>query len=50
MRTVIVAWSQGDAQSFEEKVSLLFVGQRNQLLGFTSRIDVVFLEGWIYFA
>jgi hypothetical protein len=45
MKNIIVAWSQGDTQSFEEKVPLLFVGQRNQRLGFTSRIDVVFLDG-----
>jgi hypothetical protein len=46
MNSVIVAWVQDDARSFEAKVPLLFVGQRNQRLGFNARINVVFLEGF----
>ncbi len=46
MNNVIVAWSQGDAQSFEAKVPLLFVGQRNQKIGFKAHINVVFLDGF----
>ena len=45
MNNVIVAWAQGDTHNFEAKVPLLFVGQRNQKLGFNTRINVVFLEG-----
>jgi hypothetical protein len=45
MNNVIVAWAQSDTRSFEAKVPLLFVGQRNQKLGFNTPINVVFLEG-----
>lgn len=46
MKNVIVAWTSGDEQSFENHVPLLFVGQRNQQLGFSANIHVLFLQGF----
>lgn len=46
MRIVIAAWvSPAGATRFEFVVPLLFVGCRNEALGYSTAIDVVFLEG-----
>lgn len=46
MKNVIVAWVTSDEKSFENHVPLLFVGQRNQRLGFHVKIHVLFLQGF----
>lgn len=45
MKNVIIAWATGDEKSFENHVPLLFVGQRNQALGFSNNIHVLFMQG-----
>lgn len=46
MKNVIIAWVTGDEKSFENHVPLLFVGQRNQTLGFSTDIHVLFMQGF----
>lgn len=46
MKNVIIAWSFGDENIFEEKVPLKFVGERNNQLGFGNDFDVLFLTGY----
>lgn len=46
MKNIIVAWSFGDEKTFEEKVPLNFIGNRNRLLGFGNDMDVLFLAGF----
>ncbi len=46
MIKVITAWSRGNARHFESHVPLLWSGLRNQSLGSSNDIHVVFLEGF----
>ena len=46
MKNVIVAWVNHDAESFEETYPLKFLGERNNTLGFSNKINVLFLSGF----
>lgn len=47
MRVVIPVWvKDGSSSRFEASVPLQFVGRRNRTLGYSTRIDLVFLEGF----
>ncbi len=46
MKNVIIAWSVSDERAFEQHVPLQFLGQRNQSLGFSNDIHVLFLSGY----
>ena len=46
MRTVIVAWCKSNSIHFEQHIPLKFVGTRNEKLGFKTKIDILFLEGY----
>ncbi len=46
MRSVICAWCNRDSQQFEKHVPLQFVGDRNNTLGFSNDIDILFLDGF----
>lgn len=46
MKNVMVAWVTGNEKNFEQHVPLLFVGQRNQALGFSNTIHVLFMQGF----
>jgi hypothetical protein len=46
MRHVICCWCDHDPDSFEHHVPVLFSGCRNQCLGFSNGIDLLFLTGY----
>jgi hypothetical protein len=46
MRHVICCWCVRDPDDFEKHVPVYFSGQRNQRLGLTNNIDILFLSGY----
>lgn len=46
MKNIIVAWCNTNEVDFENFVPLFFVGQRNQKLGYSNNIDILFLDGF----
>jgi hypothetical protein len=46
MRNTIVLWSACGSDQFEKKIPLHFIGQRNEKLGFSNDIDILFLKGY----
>ena len=45
MHNVMVVWNCSDDLSFEDKVPLVLIAERNQRLGLNWRFEVLFLEG-----
>jgi hypothetical protein len=46
MRILICAWCNTDEKKFESAVPLQFIGLRNQRLGYSNKIDILFLDGY----
>jgi hypothetical protein len=46
VKSVIVAWCNQNEKVFENQAPLLFVGRRNQSLGFKGKIHIIFLTGF----
>ncbi|MFH1644689.1 MAG: hypothetical protein ABIA74_05975 [bacterium] len=46
MRNVIVVFYDTNEKIYESQIPLLFVGKRNQQLGFDTKIDLLFLSGF----
>ena len=46
MRNIVVVFYDTNEKIFESQIPLLFVGKRNQKLGFNTKIDLLFLSGF----
>ena len=46
MKNVVVAWCSTNSEDFETQIPLKFVGKRNQQLGFSNDINVLFIKGY----
>jgi hypothetical protein len=46
VRSVIIGWCKSNSSQFEKNVPLKFVGNRNKKLGFKTKIDLLFIDGY----